>query len=346
MELLHLGSSPRGRGTRRCAGDQLQNLRFIPAGAGNAATSSTASMSPSVHPRGGGERGTGQPATGGARGSSPRGRGTPLRAMGRAVVFRFIPAGAGNARPALPRPALCAVHPRGGGERILAFCVRNNDLGSSPRGRGTLMGITGQDHFPRFIPAGAGNAPPRVRAGRPVSVHPRGGGERDDQNGEHGRAAGSSPRGRGTRQLHSPRTCRTRFIPAGAGNAPRTHFSTNPRAVHPRGGGERLASRWNRSSRRGSSPRGRGTRPHPRSCQPGARFIPAGAGNASGVPAGSCALAVHPRGGGERTPLPCALVWLDGSSPRGRGTHRFRAGLGFLFRFIPAGAGNARTRRL
>ena len=76
------------------------------------------------------------------------------------------------------------------------------------------------------------------------------------------------------------------------------------------------------------------------------RFIPAGAGNTEGRNYSGRRLSVHPRGCGEHGREDCEVARLDGSSPRVRGTRRSgRPGHGQI-RFIPAGAGNTRLRKV
>ena len=74
-------------------------------------------------------------------------------------------------------------------------------------------------------------------------VHPRTGGERLGAPLTVRVSNGSSPHGRGT--LAVVALCRVprRFIPARAGNAPDPGGRCCPRAVHPRTGGERWASK-------------------------------------------------------------------------------------------------------
>ncbi len=155
------------------------------------------------------------------------------------------------------------------------------------------------------------------------------------------RDGGSSPRGRGTLTSMSLRNPVARFIPAGAGNArTRTHcYRCYP--VHPRGGGERARDSNTASLMNGSSPRGRGTLHLSFSISAGARFIPAGAGNALYTTLKSARATVHPRGGGERISALRAAISAAGSSPRGRGTREPLRGSDLARRFIPAGAGNA-----
>ncbi len=306
------GSSPRGRGTREALGWEPVAARFIPAGAGNAGARWARIARLTVHPRGGGERPPRRAQRRQARGSSPRGRGTQDAVFESRAEARFIPAGAGNASGLPTTPGCPSVHPRGGGERCVGRTGRVRPLGSSPRGRGTRPFSCSLGAVSRFIPAGAGNASIAELSASRAAVHPRGGGERRRRPWMIFATIGSSPRGR---------------------------------AVHPRGGGERGLSQPRTCTSRGSSPRGRGTHVAAPMGKHPPRFIPAGAGNATFRASCTAESAVHPRGGGERTPLPCALVWLDGSSPRGRGTQCLSSATAAKLRFIPAGAGNASRRR-
>ena len=173
-------------------------------------------------------------------GSSPRMRGTRSLAALCRPARRFIPAYAGNATAAARRAGVGPVHPRVCGER---FFVETADLlavGSSPRMRGTPHHRPQQRHARRFIPAYAGNALSGSTNGFPSPVHPRVCGERFAFWLSTMTMIGSSPRMRGTREIH-PTTS-----PAGS--------------VHPRVCGERIFDHWSRVASSGSSPRMRGTR--------------------------------------------------------------------------------------
>ncbi len=174
---LH-GSSPRVRGTltqASCsqpsprfipagAGNAQRDCRtccfrrFIPAGAGNARPPTRRRRRQPVHPRGCGERAHTCCHASAIGGSSPRVRGT--HAVQNRVDHgeRFIPAGAGNARPGASRLGLRSVHPRGCGERACVATVNSGWNGSSPRVRGTRSLCRRSGARRRFIPAGAGNA--------------------------------------------------------------------------------------------------------------------------------------------------------------------------------------------
>ncbi len=92
-----------------------------------------------------------------SRGLSPLARGTPETSWLVVLLWRFIPAGAGNTlvlnRPALETP----VYPRWRGEHGNITNKINVNLGLSPLARGTLAEKEGSGVISRFIPAGAGN---------------------------------------------------------------------------------------------------------------------------------------------------------------------------------------------
>ena len=213
-------------------------------------------------------------------GSSPRGRGTLMPAIGAAIAGRFIPAWAGNAHASYCRIHPRPVHPRVGGERLVKAIGDAFGYGSSPRGRGTLQSRRLSVPIQRFIPAWAGNAHSIYRSIWTVPVHPRVGGERVGVDHHLHVTLGSSPRGRGThRHIQGPAMI-IRFIPAWAGNARFLCARRYTGAVHPRVGGERSQAHRFSPTKIGSSPRGRGTHSPAvwRDCRN--RFIPAWAGNA------------------------------------------------------------------
>ena len=171
-------------------------------------------------------------------GSSPRGRGTlPLRGP-RRKYDRFIPAWAGNTLGGSGGAGTDAVHPRVGGEHPSAILRLGVPNGSSPRGRGTPPSRRKSRGRSRFIPAWAGNTCASVSFTVLVPVHPRVGGEHDPSQYRFKVVAGSSPRGRGTREVRLHRAQRDRFIPAWAGNTSTRWRRMPRRTVHPRVGGE------------------------------------------------------------------------------------------------------------
>ena len=281
------GSSPRVRGTRSRYPEGHRRRRFIPACAGNAPLRTYRQMPRSVHPRVCGERKLSRGKFTAAFGSSPRVRGTPRRVSRRQGGFRFIPACAGNARPAGVWIFGTAVHPRVCGERVVRLVAVVPVRGSSPRVRGTPDTDGPAARSCRFIPACAGNAAGRARQLRANPVHPRVCGERASDPDTDARAAGSSPRVRGTPAEAPALLDHRRFIPACAGNARVRRGRSPARAVHPRVCGERAGDVRELGQQVGSSPRVRGTPLLSRLWGRVRRFIPACAGNATWFPSGT-----------------------------------------------------------
>ncbi len=316
------GSSPRVRGTLQPAGGRWGDRRFIPACAGNSIRRRRGCFRWTVHPRVCGELACPPIEERMAAGSSPRVRGTRAAASARPGARRFIPACAGNSRRPISEATNSAVHPRVCGElacrtrrwrgapRFIPACAGNSPTGSD-------RGPCG----PRFIPACAGNSLPALRAN--VS------------------ATGSSPRVRGTRLLSLGRQPGRRFIPACAGNSTSRSAAAAAPAVHPRVCGELNALRLWRFWRGGSSPRVRGTPRNPHAPQARQRFIPACAGNSTRGSVRADAAAVHPRVCGELAVLRVRKSYVNGSSPRVRGTRRRGRERLVQRRFIPACAGNS-----
>ena len=131
------GSSPHARGTPNSDSVRKRFLRFIPACAGNAAKSSTRQSLLPVHPRMRGERCVRHACTCPTYGSSPHARGTPHRKAHKALLHRFIPACAGNAKCRCVFINGLAVHPRMRGERCPMNLRNHFTIGSSPHARGT-----------------------------------------------------------------------------------------------------------------------------------------------------------------------------------------------------------------
>ena len=116
-KMISPGSSPHARGTRVVVCPHTEDLRFIPACAGNAGNARGSGSGLPVHPRMRGERCTYRQHASAQAGSSPHARGThSLRDQYRGYR-RFIPACAGNAAPDSIAHSARPVHPRMRGER-------------------------------------------------------------------------------------------------------------------------------------------------------------------------------------------------------------------------------------
>ncbi len=212
--------------------------------------------------------------------------------------------------------------------------------GSSPRLRGTRDRGRPSAACRRFIPASAGNTPPRPAWPDIASVHPRVCGEHTSMSSANMRTHGSSPRLRGTLGDDHARAFRARFIPASAGNTAGIECRRICRPVHPRVCGEHASFTGAISATAGSSPRLRGTLAALWLLVAELRFIPASAGNTRQGLTTRDDIPVHPRVCGEHDALVAGPMSVVGSSPRLRGTLGAVLAGHELQRFIPAFAGN------
>ncbi len=134
-----IGLSPQVRGTRVRHRGLGQNMRFIPAGAGN--TGRRYQEHRLIY------------------GLSPQVRGTLTDLHGQAPGMRFIPAGAGNTDSSPKPSAVGSVYPRRCGEHSIWTRIVPTKCGLSPQVRGTQPCHLDGGTRNRFIPAGAGNTP-------------------------------------------------------------------------------------------------------------------------------------------------------------------------------------------
>ena len=151
-------------------------------------------------------------------------------------------------------------------------------LGSSPRGRGKPIVVEVAEHSDGLIPARAGKTTPAGGPGAASRAHPRAGGENLRLGRSGVKLGGSSPRGRGKRQIGLAHQLLQRLIPARAGKTAHTETSSSTPRPHPRAGGENGSLSSCRLDGEGSSPRGRGKPcPSPLTSRE-RRLIPARAG--------------------------------------------------------------------
>ena len=152
--------------------------------------------------------------------------------------------------------------------------------------------------------------------------------------------SGSSPLARGTRPTYWHQNVPPRLIPARAGNTAVSIGIRNHLPAHPRSRGEHKWTARRTFGITGSSPLARGTRFHSMEDDPGARLIPARAGNTTSENGRLRTSAAHPRSRGEHLgalDLPRRDV---GSSPLARGTRGDGRMYALHERLIPARAGN------
>ena len=234
-----LGSSPRVRGTVGLQCHAYATTRFIPARAGNGWKCVLLACLSTVHPRACGERFRLKLGIYHATGSSPRVRGTGCCTRLPFARIRFIPARAGNGGYADSDIDDTSVHPRACGERQPNSRQRLQQLGSSPRVRGTAATGLPVAQVPRFIPARAGNGRRCFHSVSRGAVHPRACGERNGSGTTSSSNYGSSPRVRGTVPCQVVLWSCQRFIPARAGNGRIEIAHIGGLSVHPRACGER-----------------------------------------------------------------------------------------------------------
>ena len=263
-----------------------------------------------------GERGVLKGDVHGGSGSSPRARGTVQAVECGDGFERFIPACAGNGGPPRSWWRPVSVHPRVRGERAPQPWGNSPSGGSSPRARGTVLDKGTHLVDFRFIPACAGNGYPNPGDPSQTTVHPRVRGERNLRKGERYFLIGSSPRARGTGDAVERQGGVFRFIPACAGNGDLWPPRVWKIAVHPRVRGERMGFTPAGTNMPGSSPRARGTELPDIRAKSRSRFIPACAGNGSGVSTPPRSSTVHPRVRGERTSFQLDRLHQDITSVR------------------------------
>ena len=165
-ELVYSGAHP------RVGGENLTTFRrkavmswLIPAWAGKTRYVATVSHIPRAHPRVGGENVRRRTRRRAVRGSSPRGRGKPRGSLFSVIVGRLIPAWAGKTIGWAFRTGACRAHPRVGGENAAPMSHLGGGGGSSPRGRGKLVGRVDGHPDHGLIPAWAGKTQSHISLG-------------------------------------------------------------------------------------------------------------------------------------------------------------------------------------
>ena len=296
------GSSPRGRGKRRDTRPARTSTRLIPAWAGKTLYVDVVPSMRGAHPRVGGENSAMPAPMALSAGSSPRGRGKREQRLAGRVLGGLIPAWAGKTHPIGYQALGTRAHPRVGGENRGGGCDGDGGEGSSPRGRGKRGRPRTRKRCRRLIPAWAGKTSRGSSWPQQRGAHPRVGGENGYLSVFRVTGLGSSPRGRGKRDLRRVKGVTTGLIPAWAGKTAGYGARAGRGRAHPRVGGENLRMPSRPQSKTGSSPRGRGKRRDDALCLADPGLIPAWAGKTI-------------------YPAMQALAGF-GSSPRGRGKRR------------------------
>ena len=212
------GSSPRVRGTQYPIGRVAVVPGIIPACAGNTYNLSCFLSIGWDHPRVCGEHALGDHVA--------------LQVLG------IIPACAGNTPSEWQDHVDGRDHPRVCGEHTPETPLTDEELGSSPRVRGTQMPPGPPKPQPRIIPACAGNTEAAVDDEIVSRDHPRVCGEHAEHDPIVSAVRGSSPRVRGTRQARQKPDRPAGIIPACAGNTGQIMTAIGSVGDHPRVCGE------------------------------------------------------------------------------------------------------------
>ena len=168
-----LGSSPRMRGTPVIPTRTTRLTRIIPAYAGNTWRSSRWACRPRDHPRVCGEHLPFSRWVSIQPGSSPRMRGTHGSSSLVSFLLGIIPAYAGNTKSVSVWSSCGWDHPRVCGEHPIRRDRRGQRGGSSPRMRGTRVGVLQCGDRGGIIPAYAGNTRCRLPRAARWWDHPR-----------------------------------------------------------------------------------------------------------------------------------------------------------------------------
>ena len=254
----------------------------------------------------------------------------------------IIPAGAGRSRHVPSGGVGLGDHPRGCGEKGRSPLSVVLVQGSSPRVRGEGSSGAMSRSRVRIIPAGAGRSHHASLVFLSRWDHPRGCGEKHCRPRPWADGPGSSPRVRGEVALWPFIASAAGIIPAGAGRSRGARRPGGDSGDHPRGCGEKLASRGVAVGIGGSSPRVRGEAWVASPACLGVGIIPAGAGRRRRSIRRRSLARDHPRGCGEKAARGPRLGPWRGSSPRVRGEVSSAAALAASAGIIPAGAGRRR----
>ena len=279
-------------------------------------------------------------------GSSPRGRGKPVSSPIPQASGGLIPAWAGKTETTQTTGPAAWAHPRVGGENVDDSTAALRIGGSSPRGRGKLLGVGRGFLDCGLIPAWAGKTFVNTYKLRREQAHPRVGGENPLVLILLFLPQGSSPRGRGKLIVVAMGIGLGGLIPAWAGKTRVRCPLVAGRAAHPRVGGENLEQSTGAIEAVGSSPRGRGKPAWGLRSLRAWRLIPAWAGKTTGTARAAVHRQAHPRVGGENSSLVATPTSAAGSSPRGRGKQNASPTGRVLKGLIPAWAGKTLVRRL
>ncbi len=252
---------------------------------------------------------------------------------------RIIPAHAGQTVRARQIVGHVTDHPRACGANPETIRGRRRPGGSSPRMRGKRRASSAPTPRGRIIPAHAGQTESAEARLSWNTDHPRACGANEGGVRSSIALSGSSPRMRGKPSISQRIYSRNRIIPAHAGQTASSTFCEVPSSDHPRACGANLLELILDFIAAGSSPRMRGKHIFRAVAVNQRRIIPAHAGQTIPLLLNCVVHADHPRACGANSRSGNPHRYAAGSSPRMRGKLGNVPEKCFLFRIIPAHAG-------
>ena len=343
MPALTYGLSPRVRGNRHDAEEQVAQVGSIPARAGEPILALSSGSTSSVYPRACGGTGPEPGETLPKIGLSPRVRGNRMLLCEQYWQTGSIPARAGEPSIRLQHRHSNPVYPRACGGTGLRLATRTLQRGLSPRVRGNHPVAATISNPEGSIPARAGEPCANCSTASIPMVYPRAcGGTHKLQSRAH-RSKGLSPRVRGNHLSALPIPDTGRSIPARAGEPLISRHGDVLRRVYPRACGGTAGGNAGAVHLLGLSPRVRGNHLAGIRSVFGRRSIPARAGEPDPVVAIQAQIPVYPRACGGTRRCRRAGLEPDGLSPRVRGNRRQPESVAVLAGSIPARAGEPRT---
>ena len=214
------GSSPRVRGKLPADGVDPEQIRIIPARAGQTNPCSTARPRATDHPRACGANFFNTTPCRSLTGSSPRVRGKRRYGSIQRSARRIIPARAGQTGRGLRITVRASDHPRACGANSSTTKLHGSGAGSSPRVRGKRRQGRGPGARGRIIPARAGQTHSSCQSTVSWTDHPRACGANPVGFRTSVAGFGSSPRVRGKPPVSKATQTGGRIIPARAGQTP------------------------------------------------------------------------------------------------------------------------------
>ena len=338
-ELIHRGPSPLARGKRRMLRRRHEQMRTIPARAGETLCRSCTPSNCRDHPRSRGGNDLHQEPEARPRGPSPLARGKRRQPRWPCGDSGTIPARAGETGCLEWDVDHAWDHPRSRGGNLVLTRLHSRTQGPSPLARGKRGAREAWDLHQGTIPARAGETQTGCALAAHDGDHPRSRGGNESEPSYSAQQQGPSPLARGKLPRTRPCLNQPGTIPARAGETCGSRVRIAADGDHPRSRGGNALIPQGRVAVEGPSPLARGKHILRRQSATNRGTIPARAGETTALAIGMPCLRDHPRSRGGNSPVafpPCAI---RGPSPLARGKRACRPCGCMVCGTIPARAG-------